>query len=63
MITLLIISIIVLLAGLWFWKHGYELFLNEQEINKTIEEENDKLEIKNATFGCKSKAINSRYEF
>ena len=47
MITLLIISIIVLLAGLWFWKHGYELFLNEQELNKTIEEENDKLEIKN----------------
>ena len=47
MITLLIISIIVLLAGLWFWKHGYELFLSEQELNKTIEEENDKLEIKN----------------
>lgn len=47
MITLLIISIIVLLAGLWFWKHGYELFLNEQELNKTIEEENDRLEIKN----------------
>ena len=47
MITLLIISIIVLLAGVWFWKHGYELFLNEQEINKAIEEENDKLEIKN----------------
>lgn len=44
MITLLIISIIVLLAGLWFWKHGYELFLSEQEINKAIEEENDKLE-------------------
>lgn len=44
MITLLIISIIVLLAGLWFWKHGYELFLNEQELNKTIEEENDRLE-------------------
>ena len=47
MITLLIISIIVLLASLWFWKHGYELFLSEQELNKTIEEENDKLEIKN----------------
>ena len=44
MVTLLIISIIVLLAGLWFWKHGYELFLSEQEINKAIEEENDKLE-------------------
>ena len=44
MITLLIISIIVLLAGLWFWKHGYELFLNEQELNKAIEEENDRLE-------------------
>lgn len=44
MITLLIISIIVLLAGLWFWKHGYELFLSEQELNKAIEEENDRLE-------------------
>lgn len=47
MIVLLIISIIVLLASLWFWKHGYELFLNEQELNKTIEEENNELEIKN----------------
>ena len=47
MIALLIISIIVLLASLWFWKHGYELFLSEQELNKTIEEENNKLEIKN----------------
>ena len=44
MVTLLIISIIVLLAGLWFWKHGYELFLSEQELNKAIEEENDRLE-------------------
>ena len=48
MVTLLIISIIVLLAGLWFWKHGYELFLSEQELNKTIEEENDKLEVRNS---------------
>lgn len=47
MIILLIISIIILLASLWFWKNGYELFLSEQELNKTIEEENDKLEIKN----------------
>ena len=47
MIVLLIISIIVLLVSLWFWKHGYELFLNEQELNKTIEEENNELEIKN----------------
>ena len=47
MITILIISIIILLAGLWFWKNGYELFLNEQEINKAIEEENDKLELTN----------------
>lgn len=44
MIILLIISIIVLLAGLWFWKRGYELFLSEQELNEAIEEENDKLE-------------------
>lgn len=43
----LIISIIILLAGLWFWKNGYELFLSEQELNKTIEEENDKLELTN----------------
>ena len=60
MVTLLIISIIVLLAGLWFWKHGYELFLSEQELNKTIEEENDKLEVRNSELATTMQYLDER---
>lgn len=59
MITLLIISIIILLAGLWFWKNGYEIFLNEQEINKTIEEENNKLELNNKELITKKELLDN----
>lgn len=62
MVTLLIISIIVLLASLWFWKHGYELFLSKQELNKTIEEENNKLEIKNKELLNEKNHLNNKVQ-
>ena len=42
-----IISVIIFFIGLWFWKNGYELFLDEKELNKEIEDENDRLELIN----------------
>ena len=61
-IIFLIISIIILLIGLWFWKNGYELFLSEQELNKTIEEENDKLELTNKELIITKEQLNEKIE-
>ena len=58
----LAISIIILLAGLWFWKNGYELFLSEQELNKIIEEENDKLELTNKELVLTKEQLDEKIE-
>ena len=61
-IIFLVISLIVLIAGIWFWKNGYELFLSEKELNKTIEEENDRLELTNKELTVTKEQLNERIE-